>query len=134
MYCPTDSLTGEDQHRSPVFRKFALCHFTFTKELLLVPVFTNGRESKEDFLFYEKRRKAKVAFSVWCAVRYLLQRQRKWPRWAPSLGTTPSISATSHHSSELCLWTSVLYLDLLCASESKMCPKVIASSLYTVSA
>lgn len=59
----------------------------------------------------------------------LLQRPRQWLSKVPSLGTTRSISASSHHSFELCLGGSLLYLDLFCACFSKMGLKAIASSL-----
>ena len=59
-------------------------------------------------------------------------KQWEWPRQAPSPGPTlGSISASRSHK----LWTlSVSICDLFCASVSKVCPEVIASSLYTFSA
>lgn len=58
--------------------------------------------------------------------------QRECCRLAPSPGTTLSISASSRHSFDLSLWAPVLYLDLFCASLSKMCLKVVASLLYVI--
>ena len=57
--------------------------------------------------------------------------QREWCHQAPPQGTMLGTTVSSHHSFELCLWTSVLYLDLFCSAISKMC--LLASSLYTIS-
>ena len=55
-------LTGTGFSRSPKIRFTLLCFYerlTFTK----LPIFANLK-SKEDFCFYEKRWKAKIAFSI----------------------------------------------------------------------
>ena len=83
------------------------------------------RNPKENFPFYEKRQKVKIAFSICFVVscyRGTCTPSSKWHHQAPSLGTTLSISSSSHHSFELCLWVSEFYRNLLCASLSKMCP------------
>lgn len=50
--------------------------------------------------------------------------QGVWDHQGPSLGPALSISASSLHSSEQWMWTSVLYLNLCCASFNKMCAKM----------
>ena len=102
-----------------------------------VYIFANGKKSKEDFGFYKKWRKAKTAITVCFAVscyRGSMCPKWEWHRQAPSPETTLSISAWSCHSFELYLWDSVPYCNLFYASISKMCPKVIAFLLYTISA
>lgn len=103
---------------SPTFQKFILFH----------SVFANRKKSKEDFCFCEKSIQHLFVFCL----QQPLQRQRTPP--APSLGTTLSISAQNWTVSVSISIYSVLYLDLFCAPISKMCPKVIVSSLYAISA
>lgn len=90
-------------------------------------------KSEEDFPFYEKRQKVKIVLSVWFAAA------DTEAAWIPGMesGSTKllpseplSISALSDQSFDLCMWAPVLYFSSLCASLSRMCPKVIASLLY----
>ena len=81
---------------------------------ILVGFFFFQKKSEEDFCFYEKRQKAKIAHPE----------QGEWLHQAPSPETTPNISASGCHSVDLCLWASVLYLHSFYASVSKMCPKI----------
>lgn len=48
---------------SPALWKFVFCHFAFIKDLTMVPVFTNHKNSKEDIAVRKKKWKARVAIS-----------------------------------------------------------------------
>ena len=84
---------------------FSKVHFMplhFYEKHTLVPVFTK-QKSEEDFCFYKIRRKAKIAFSICFAVSRcnrggMRPEQQEWHFQAPSLGTTLSLSASSHHA------------------------------------
>ena len=119
------------------FSKVCFTPLHFYERPTLVPVFTNGKQSEEYFCFPQppplKGEKWKQSSHLFCR-SILYSEQQEWPCQAPSPGTTPRISASSHHSSELCLRASVLYLDLFYASLSDMCLKVTVSFLYDISA
>jgi len=79
------------------------------------------------------------AMSLWRRfipqVARLLPQQLHWSSTiyqAPSPAVTLGILVPGHHSFELCLWAYLLYLDLFSASITKMCPKLTASSIYTL--
>lgn len=91
---------------SPAFLKFAVILLSFYERPTLVPVFSNGKKSKEDFHFYKKRLKVRTA-SCFCLAAAAGQGvhtpSRERALQAPSLGTPLSISASSRHGCELCL-------------------------------
>lgn len=117
------------------FWKFALCHFAFTKDLHEYLFLLTERNLKESLLL---QKKAKSRNSIQHVFYSGLLERHHTPR-AGRVAPPRSFpgSYTQHLSFQLpWLWTlSVsiwLYLNLFCASISKVCPKVIASLLYTI--
>ena len=109
----------------PCFSRVRLTPLGFCGRPTLVPVFANQKKSKEDCCFYGKKA---LGVSFAGAVSYRGRTHLEQPLQAPSLGTTHSLSASRCHSSELCLGAFVLYLNVICASVSKMCPQASEKS------
>lgn len=111
----------------PLLSKVFANLFRFCKRPTLVAIFANWKNLNRIFVLWKKKKrwKAKLELSVCCAASCYRSsahpEQQERCCQAPSLGTTLSISASSHHSFELYLWASVLCLSLCCASVSKMC-------------
>lgn len=85
------------------------------------------RNSKRIFNFMKKKKKDENSIlHLFVASHYRGSVYPKQQEWHSSLlppATTLSISASGHQF-WTCLWASELYLDLYCASVSKVCPKV----------
>ena len=99
----------------------------FHKRPVLVLVFANRKKSEEDFHFYEKRENS-VQRLFWVSS----YRGRGTP--CSGSGTLSSFprerhSAPQHPAAIVLNW---IYFDLFCTSVSKVFPKVIAASLYTI--
>lgn len=92
---------------------------------------------KRIFAFITKRqKKEKIVFSI-CfgesCYRGSVHSSREGHHQFSSLGTTYSSSASCHHISKLCLWVSVLYLDLFVVATNAMCPNLIFCLPYIIS-
>ena len=96
-------------------------------------LFLLTREIWRGFLLLQKKMKGKNSVYFVTVMAAACSAPEPWEchGQAPSPSTV-SIAVPSHCSFELCLWASVLSSHLSCASLSKMYPKVIASSLYTI--
>lgn len=99
----------------------------FYQRSILVPVLDNWNEAKEDFCFYEKRWTVKMAFSI-CFSGSSYRGSAPWAERGVPPSSFPA-NYTQYLSIKISLnvCASVLDLDLLCASVSKMCLMAIAS-------
>ena len=95
-------LLYHDGNSSSTFRKFALCHLAFMKDL---PVWLSKRHLKRVIAFMKKRRKGKIVFSVCSAGDFTeaatprtagVTRQAPWQKCTQSL----DFSAFSRHRCE----------------------------------
>lgn len=78
-------------------------------------------------IFFTFLQKGKITFSICFPVSHyrgnMHIKQQKWCHLAPSWETALKNSVCVAIVFD-CLWASVLYLDLSCASVTKMCPKM----------
>lgn len=109
---------------SPAFPKFALCYFIFTKDLHQYLFSLIKKNLKKDSHFSETRQKSENSVQRMVCSKPLQKKhtQVEWHHQPPCQGIT--------YTQRL----HIRYLNLLCASFSKMCPQAIASLLYVISA
>lgn len=108
----------------PCFSKVCFRLLCFYKRPTLVLFLVTKRNLKRIFDFTKKKKKVKnkIAFNMFWGS--MPPEQQVCSHQSPSLGPILSISASGHHSLELYLWASGLYLHLFCVSIYKMCSKV----------
>ena len=119
---------------SSCFENFALCQLVFMKDIQLMPIFIDWKKSR-GFLLLQKKKKSENSIQhLFCSalLKYQCTHCIEWYDQTFCQETTLSSSASSYHSFELCLWVSMLYLNLFCVFIRKIWLKVIASLLYTI--
>ena len=100
--------------------------------------FVNQKKSEDYFCFYKKKKAKILKWSFCCFVDFVfcskpLKRQLEHGLSGATKRLPEELhSASSRHSFELYLWTSVLYLDMFCASLIKMNLKVFSSPFYAI--
>lgn len=109
----------------PRFLKVCFLPLCLSK-IFISTCFPEWKEIWREFLLLWK--KVKIVFGLFC--NELLERH--WVPLAvrehhgvPSAGFILNISTSSHSSFDLCLWASMISLNLLCASVSEMYSKVL---------
>lgn len=109
----------------PRFLKVCFLPLCLSK-IFISTCFPEWKEIWREFLLLWKE--VKIVFGLFC--NELLERH--WVPLAvrehhrvPSAGFILNISTSSHSSFDLCLWASMIFLNLLCASVSEMYSKVL---------
>ena len=95
------------------------------KDLTLILVLGNRRNPKRILLLWKQAKSENCVQLAITEAGHTPNSGGRGHHQPPSLGTTLSISTLSRHGYELCLWASVLYLDLFYASLANICPKVL---------
>lgn len=110
----------------------------FYERSILVPFFANQRKSKKNFCFNNSNnKKAKSENSIqhsFCNEPLRRQRAPWGARVAPQAPSQGNSVASQRWATRAltCVCEYPLYLNLFCAFTKKMCPKVIAFSLYAI--
>lgn len=110
----------------------------FSRKIYISTCFTNLKIIwRVIFAFITKRQKKKIVFSICfaesCYRGSVHSSRERGTTSFLSLGTTYSSSASRHHISKLCLWVSVLYLDLFVVATNAMCLNLIFCLPYIIS-